>query len=122
MTEDFGAAMRQALRAVRGGEVSEATGIIQRALGGGEGPGPIGRMRRPLREVVRTLREGRRAYRTPAARPISAFPARGAPVPHAKRAFAPATTTSAFLPLMRSGQDEAMAGCRPAPEVHAPPA
>ena len=49
---------------MRSGEVSEATSILQQALGGGGGrPGPIGRMRRPLREVVRTLRDGRHGFR-----------------------------------------------------------
>ena len=68
MTQEFGAAMRRALTAVRGGDVSEATSIIQQALGGGGQPEAFGRMRRPLREVVRTLREGRRRFR-PSARP-----------------------------------------------------
>jgi poly(hydroxyalkanoate) depolymerase family esterase len=68
MTQELGAAMRRALTAVRGGDVSEATSIIQQALGGGGSPEAFGRMRRPLREVVRTLRDGRRRFR-PSARP-----------------------------------------------------
>ena len=74
MSEEFGAAMRRALRAVRSGEVSEATGIIQQALGSGgdRRPEPKPRMRRSLREVVRTLGEGRRAFRAPSAPPAPA--------------------------------------------------
>ena len=74
MSEEFGAAMRRALRAVRSGEVSEATGIIQQALGSGgdRRPEPRPRMRRSLREVVRTLGEGRLAFRAPAAPPAPA--------------------------------------------------
>ena len=73
MSEEFGVAMRRALRAVRSGEVSKATGIIQRAVGGGDRrPTPKPRMRRSLREVVRTLGEGRLAFRAPAERPAPA--------------------------------------------------
>ena len=73
MSEEFGAAMRRALRAVRSGEVSEATGIIQKALGsGGDRTAPKPRMRRSLREVVRTLGEGRLAFRAPTAPPAPA--------------------------------------------------
>ena len=67
MSEDFVAAMRRATAAVRGLNVADATGIIQRALGGFAAPpgvaeaAPARRARRPLREVVRTLRDGRRA-------------------------------------------------------------
>jgi poly(hydroxyalkanoate) depolymerase family esterase len=64
MSEDFVAAMRRATAAVRGLNVADATGIIQRALGGvvaSPGVKEANPARRSLREVVRTLREGRRA-------------------------------------------------------------
>lgn len=62
MAEEFGAALRRAYRAVRSGDVSEVAGIMQQALGApaeGSGREAGARMRWPLRDAVRLLREGR---------------------------------------------------------------
>ena len=60
MSEEFGAAMRRALRAVRSGEVSEATGIIQQALGSGGGRSPEPKPRVPARSLREVRADARR--------------------------------------------------------------
>lgn len=61
MSIDFSAAMRRATTATRAGNAADATRIIQDALAGrsaGEAGLPEPRPRRPLGEVIRTLRRG----------------------------------------------------------------
>jgi poly(hydroxyalkanoate) depolymerase family esterase len=75
MSEDFVAAMRRAAAAVQSSDVAGATAIIQQALGIGGAPAEARatRLRLPLGDAVRTLREGRTALapgrRRPAAEP-----------------------------------------------------
>jgi len=68
MSIDFAAAMRRATASTRAGNVSDATRIIKNALAGRpdapEGPA-IGRPRRRLGEVVKTLRKGKAAFGLP---------------------------------------------------------
>ena len=62
MSIDFSAAMRRATTATRAGNAAEATRIIQDALAGqssGAAGLPETRPRRPLGQVIRTLRRGR---------------------------------------------------------------
>jgi poly(hydroxyalkanoate) depolymerase family esterase len=77
MNGEIASAARRATTSVRAGNLAEATAIIQRALSGRDGaaagapavanpvprlaPPAAPRTRRPLRDVVRLLREGRRA-------------------------------------------------------------
>ena len=68
MSIDFMAAMRRATTATRGGSAAEATRIIQDALAGrpgGDDASAEPRPRKPLREVVKTLRWGRSAVGRP---------------------------------------------------------
>ena len=68
MSIDFSAAMRRAMIATRAGNASDATRIIQDAMAGrpaGEDGPSASRPRRPLREVVKTLRWGRSAVGRP---------------------------------------------------------
>jgi len=67
MSIDFAAAMRRAALSTRAGNAADATRIIQEALAGradaGTLPAPAApRPRRPLRQVVKTLRRGRSAF------------------------------------------------------------
>jgi poly(hydroxyalkanoate) depolymerase family esterase len=77
MSIDFSAAMRRATMATRAGNAADATRIIQDALAGRPG-GEVGlaeaRPRRPLGEVIRTLRRGRPALELPRARDVSLPP------------------------------------------------
>ena len=65
MSIDFAAAMRRATASTRAGNAADATRIIQDALAGrpdgGEISVPAARPRRPLGQVVKTLRQGRSA-------------------------------------------------------------
>jgi poly(hydroxyalkanoate) depolymerase family esterase len=64
MSIDFAAAMRRATASTRDGNAADATRIIQEALAGRPDPseGPAApRQRRPLGQVVKTLRRGRTA-------------------------------------------------------------
>ena len=71
MSTDFSAAMRRATIATRAGNAADATRIIQDALAG-RSAGNEGlsepRPRRPLGEVIRTLRRGRPSVDLPGAR------------------------------------------------------
>lgn len=77
MSIDFSAAMRRATLATRAGNSADATRIIQEALAGrpaGETGLPEPRPRRPLGEVIRTLRRDRPPLELPSAREISSPP------------------------------------------------
>jgi poly(hydroxyalkanoate) depolymerase family esterase len=77
MSIDFSAAIRRATMATRAGNASDATRIIQDALAGrsaGEDGPSEPRPRRPLGEVIRTLRRGRHSIDLPSARAIKLPP------------------------------------------------
>jgi poly(hydroxyalkanoate) depolymerase family esterase len=127
MSEDFVAAMRRAMAAARTADATEATEVIQRALAAAGltgGPEARPRMRLPLGDTVRTLREGRTALapgaRQPALRPATELtvPAGAAFLtavhtgPHGSRryrVYLPASTERRGLVLM-------LHGCTQSPE------
>jgi poly(hydroxyalkanoate) depolymerase family esterase len=77
MSTDFSAALRRATMATRAGNAADATRIIQDALAGrlGSERAPSEpRPRRPMGEVIRTLRRGRPSVDLPSARAIKPSP------------------------------------------------
>jgi poly(hydroxyalkanoate) depolymerase family esterase len=103
MSIDFSAAMRRATMATRAGNASDATRIIQDALAG-RPAGAEGlsepRPRRPLGEVIRTLRRGRPSVDLPSVDLPSARTVRLPPLPDGAqfptRSFACAAGTRGY--------------------------